>query len=160
MSASAIASMDKTEWDRITIIRTGAVLVEFDPLYILPLTDSFLAQGRLDRRSERVDVIKRLFSSGPTILAVSNRKPGDGRIDCHAVAECIDRALAALDSGGDGARTEVHLLLVREPDEPGGLLVRLNGIVGNPSTAISATVIFDAARFDFLERPSSTDPVR
>lgn len=150
MSATVIASIGSTEWDQVTVSRRGAELVQFDPLYILPSTRSFKAQGRLEKVSERVELIERLFASGPTNVSVFNRKAGDGRLDCHTGKACVDRALAALGEGSDGAWTRVEFSLVREQDEPGGLLVSLSGIVGKAASAISVDVIFDAEEFDAL----------
>ena len=153
LTQDTISAMDKTDWDLITVTRKGDTLVELKPLYVLPSTRSFLAQGSLEQLADRRKLIERIFESGPTIVNVLNRKPGDGRLDCRSGQACVDQAIASLDVGGQGHRTIIELLLVRDTAEAGGLLVVLRGVAGLPQTGVDLHVIFDAEEFDSLLRP-------
>jgi hypothetical protein len=154
MSQTAIASMDNTDWDQIRVTRKGDTLVELKPFYVLPSTGSFLAQGRLEQLAERRRLVERIFHSGPTIVNILNRKSGDGRLECEKGRACIEQALAALDAGGQGHRTKVNLLLFRDTDEPGGMLVALRAVAGRPQTGVDLHVIFDSEEFDALLKPA------
>ena len=154
LTQDTISAMDKTDWDLITVTRKGDTLVELKPLYVLPSTGSFLAQGRLERLADRRRLVERIFNSGSTIVNVINRKPGDGDLACQSGRACIEQALAALDVGEKGHRTSIELLLTRNPAEPGGILLGLRGIAGQPATGVDLHVIFDAERFDDLLKPA------